>query len=177
MTKENYSKGFKDLMSAINVANPMAVPRLEKIVCSIGVGNAKENPQLLKSLAEDLAKITGQKPVATAARKAISGFKLQKGQLVGLKVTLRRKKMYHFLDRLIGAVFPAIRDFKGVMLKSIDEQGNLNIGLPEHSLFPEIGFEHIAQTHGLQITIVPTTRDRRIAVALYKTIGFPIKQD
>lgn len=162
-------------MKAVGTKNVMALPSLEKVVVSMGTGNAKDS-QLVDQLASDLAKITGQKPVAARARKAVAGFKIQKGQSIGLLVTLRGRRMDDFLDRLINAVLPAMRDFKGISPKSVDGRGSLNLGFAEHSLFPEIGFEHIRETRGLQITVVPSAKNREKATALYKILGFPLKE-
>lgn len=174
--QENFTKNRKQLIEDLKLTNIMALPRLEKVVINVGIGKTREQTNLIDMLKTDLASISGQKAVATKAKKAISGFKLQKGQPVGLKVTLRRKRMFDFLNRLINSVLPAIRDFKGIPQESIDQHGALHIGLSEHTLFPEIGFEQISRAHGLQITIVPTTRDKTMATAFYKSIGIPLKE-
>lgn len=173
--KQRYQQSAKALMSQLSLGNSQALPRLQKVVVSASLGAARERPQLLEQFTKDFAALTGQKPVVTKARKAIAGFKLQQGQPVGLKVTLRGQRMYHLLERLINAVLPAIRDFKGIPTANIDRGGNLNLGLPEHTLFPEIGFERQGEPHGLQITIVPNIRNRDYAMALYRAIGLPLQ--
>lgn len=176
ITRKLFQQNFKNLMSKLKLDNVMAVPKLTKVVINVGVGKAKDQPNLVETLKADLAKISGQKPVVTKARKAIAAFKVQEGQAVGIMVTLRHQRMFDFVDRLIHVVLPAIRDFKGIPTSSIDRQGNLNLGLKEHTLFPEIGFENLSYVHGLQITVVPSTSKRNVAIALYQAMGFPIKE-
>jgi len=174
--KDRYQKAIKTLMSELNITNLMAVPKLQKVVVNIGFGKVREQSGLTDRLIKDLAKITGQKPIITKSRKSIAGFKVQKNQAVGFKVTLRGKRMYDFIDRLLNSVLPAIRDFRGLKSSTVDQSGNLQIGLAEHTIFPEIGFGEIEKAHGIQITMVPDTRDRKKALALYKVIGVPLQE-
>lgn len=176
-THEKTLKSIPELMKELNIKNKMALPRLKKAVINIGIGSIRDQGQKIEQLKTDLAKITGQKPVSTVASKAVSGFKVQKGQAVGIKVTLRGKRMYDFIDKILNALLPAIRDFKGIKNSSVDKFGNLNLGIKEHSLFPEIGYDNPQNTHGLQITIVPTVNDRTMAIALYKIIGIPFEKE
>lgn len=176
-TLEKYQQINNDLMQKLGIKNPMSLPRLQKVVINVGIGKDRAQQGLVEALRQDIAKITGQKPVITKSKKAIAGFKLQKGQAVGIKVTLRQKRMFDFIDRLVNAVFPAIRDFKGIPLSSVDNFGNLSIGLGEHTMFPEIGFEQAGRAHGLQITIVPSMRDKKMAIALYRAIGLPLEKE
>lgn len=175
-TKQLYQQSIPKLVTDLKLGNIMAVPKIEKVVINMGIGKIRDQSALIENLKSDLAKITGQKPVVTKAKQAISGFKLQKGQPVGLKVTLRRQRMYDFVDRLVNTVLPAMRDFRGIDLSQIDQKGNLNIGLSEHTLFPEIGFEQIGKTHGLAVTIVAKVEKRQQAISLYRTLGIPIKE-
>lgn len=174
--KEQSKNNRAQLMLELGLKNIMSSPKLQKVVVNVGVGiKVKEQANLMELLQKDIAALTGQKAVITKAKKAIAGFKLQKGQPVGLKVTLRDQRMYDFLDRLVNSVFPAIRDFKGIPQSSLDRFGNLSVGLAEHTLFPEIGFEQASRAHGVQITIVPNTRDKNTALALYKSLGIPLQ--
>jgi len=153
--------------------------QIEKIVISTGVGKFRNESQfeqkILPEIVKELSLITGQKPAYTTARKSISGFKVRAGQLVGLKVTLRGKRMRDFLFRLINLVLPRVKDFRGIDLKSIDEKGCLNIGFREHYAFPEIDLEKSNVRFGLQVTIVPKVRNREKAIEIYKQIGMPLK--
>ena len=155
--------------------NNLAVPKILKVVVNTGTGKALKNEKMQEAIAKNLAIITGQKPIFTLAKKAVSGFKTRKGMIIGLKVTLRGKRMYDFLDRLIKAALPRIRDFRGIPEKSIDKEGNLTIGIKEHIIFPEIAQEEIKIFFGLEITIVTNAKKREEAVELFKLLGFPIK--
>jgi len=155
--------------------NDLAVPKIEKVVVNAGIGKFLKDEKAQETIINDLAKITGQKPVYTLARKAISGFKIRKGMKVGLKVTLRKKRMYDFLDRLIHVAIPRIRDFRGIPEKSIDKEGNLSIGIKEHIIFPEIAHEDVKLIFGFEVTIVTNAKTREEAIELFKLLGFPIK--
>lgn len=157
--------------------NNLAVPRIEKVVVNSGIGKAIKDEKIQETVSRDLSTITGQKPIPTLAKGAISGFKIRQGMVVGLKVTLRGKKMYEFLDRLIGAVIPRIRDFRGLPFKSIDKGGSLNIGIKEHIIFPEIAHEDIKFIFGFEVTVVTSAKKREEAVELFRLLGFPIKKD
>ena len=149
-----------ELSREIGEGNPNALPHLEKVVVSSGVGRASVESGQIEQVASHLAMITGQKPVITRARKSVASFKLRKGMPIGLKVTLRGVRMYEFLDRLIQVTLPRVRDFRGLDPGAFDPQGNYSIGLSEITVFPEASSVEVAQSHGLQITLVTTTRDR-----------------
>ncbi len=177
--KEYYKKEVIPKMKEIfGYKNDLAVPKIEKIVLNIGLGDAlkKKDPKIIESAKETLIKITGQKPIETKAKKSISGFKIKKGQIVGLKVTLRKEKMYDFLDKLINVVLPRTRDFRGIPLTSLDSKGNLSLGLKEQLAFPEITAEAIEKIHGLEITIVTTAKDKEKGMTLLKLFGLPFRK-
>ncbi len=153
--------------------NEMAVPRLKKIVINSGVGEAVENEKVLETVSENLARITGQRPVATRSTKSISNFKLREGVPVGTKVTLRKKIMYEFLDRLVNLALPRTRDFQGIPDKSFDGRGNYTMGIKEHTIFPEIDTDNVDKVHGMDITFVTTAETDEEAYALLKLFGMP----
>lgn len=153
--------------------NIMAVPKLKKIVINSGVGEAVENEKLLDTVSENIAKISGQKPIQTKAKKSISNFKLREGTPIGCKVTLRKKIMYEFLDRLINLALPRTRDFQGVPDKSFDGRGNYTLGVKEHTIFPEINTDTVDKVHGLDITFVTTAETDEEAYTLLKEFGMP----
>ncbi|PIQ84558.1 MAG: 50S ribosomal protein L5 [Candidatus Omnitrophica bacterium CG11_big_fil_rev_8_21_14_0_20_63_9] len=152
--------------------HPMAAARLQKIVVNIGCGEAAHDAKILEAAQRDLGLITGQKPLVTRAKKAISNFKIKEGDAVGCKVTLRRRRMYEFLDRLVSIALPRIRDFRGLNPKGFDEGGNYNFGLKEHTIFPEIQ-EHVATAIGMDIVLVTNASSKDEAMALLKGFGFP----
>ncbi len=164
------------LVKELKLPSPMSAPRITKIVVAAGLGQALENPKLIDIAVENLAQVTGQKPVVTKSKQAISGFKLRGDQAIGVKVTLRKEKMYEFLDRFISAALGRIRDFRGISAKSFDDSGNLNIGLKEHTIFPEISFEKTEIIHGLQVTIVFNTSDKESNILLMKELGLPFEK-
>lgn len=153
--------------------NSMAVPKLQKIVLNCGVGEAVENEKLLDKITEDLAKISGQQPVQTKAKQSVSNFKLRQGMPIGCKVTLRKKIMYEFFDRLVNLALPRSRDFQGVPDKSFDGRGNYTLGIKEHTIFPEINTENVDTIHGLDITFVSTAETDEEAHSLLKNFGMP----
>lgn len=153
--------------------NVMAVPRLKKIVINSGVGEAVESEKVLEKVTDNLARITGQRPVATRAKKSISNFKLREGLPVGTKVTLRQRIMYEFLDRLINLALPRTRDFQGVPDKSFDGRGNYTLGIKEHTIFPEIDTDNVDKIHGMDITFVTSAETDEEAYALLKHFGMP----
>ena len=163
-----------DLRKKFNYKNVMQVPKLEKIVVNMGVGEAIENSKSLDAAMEDLMVITGQKPKVTKARKAISNFKLRAGMPIGCFVTLRGWRMYEFLDRLISIAIPRVRDFRGLPDKSLDGRGNYNFGLKEQIVFPEIDYDKIDKIRGMNITIVTTAKTDEEALELLKGFGMPI---
>lgn len=153
--------------------NPYEVPRLEKIVVNIGLGEAIQNARSLDAATQDLATITGQKPVITRAKKSVASFRLREGMPIGAMVTLRGARMYEFLDRLIGTALPRIRDFRGLSPRSFDGRGNYTIGLREQLVFPEIDYDSVDKTRGLEITIVTTARSDEEGRRLLTLLGMP----
>lgn len=164
------------LMKKLDVKNPMQVPRLERIVVNAVTKDAVANPKVLDSLTAELAMITGQKPVPTRAKKAIAAFKLRKGIPLGAMVTLRQKKMYEFMDRLVNVSLPRVRDFRGVSTKSFDGRGNYTLGLKEQVIFPEINFDKVDKARGLNITFVTSATDNESARALLAELGMPFRK-
>ncbi len=163
------------LMKEFGYGNLMQVPRLERIVLNVGMGEAIQNVKLLESASAELGIITGQKPITTRAKKAIAGFKLRQGMPIGAKVTLRSRRMWEFLDRLISLALPRIRDFRGVSPKAFDGRGNYTLGLKEQLIFPEIEYDSVASIHGMDITIVTTARTNDEGKALLKHLGMPFR--
>ena len=161
------------LMKELNLSNVMQVPKLDKIVVNMGIGEAVSNPKLIDTAIAELAQITGQQPIARAARKSEAGFKLREGQKIGAKVTLRKEKMYEFLDRLISITLPRVRDFEGVSPKGFDGRGNYTLGLREQIVFPEIEIDKVDKIFGLGITIVSTAQNDEQGRALLKAFGMP----
>lgn len=164
-----------EIQKEFSIANVMAVPKIEKVVINTGVGRIHKEDKVVDRIAEDIAKLTGQKPVLKKAKKSISGFKIREGVNVGIAVTLRGKRMYDFIDRLISISLPRSRDFRGIDPKNIDKMGNLNIGVKESSIFPEIHYENMKDIFSMQITVVTTAKNKEQGIALLKKVGFPIK--
>jgi large subunit ribosomal protein L5 len=160
--------------------NEMEVPRIEKVVVNVGVGRLSQQPnfeeKILPEVIKELSAITGQKPAIAKATKSIAGFKVREGQIVGLKVTLRRRRMTDFLERLINIVLPRLRDFRGLNPKSVDSRGNFTVGLKEQAVFPEINAEISKVDFGLEISIVSNAKNKEEAVKLYRHIGLPLKK-
>jgi len=163
------------LMRDLGVANALAVPRLEKIVLNMGLGEATQNPKLLDSAVEELAAISGQKPVVTRAKKAIANFKLREGMPIGAMVTLRGDRMYEFFDRLVNVTLPRVRDFKGVPDRAFDGRGNYSLGLREQVIFPEINLDKVDKIKGLTVVICTTARSDAQGKALLKALGMPFR--
>jgi len=155
--------------------NVLEVPRLQKIVVNVGLGEGSRTPELLDAAAEELAAITGQRPVITRARKSIANFRLRQGMPVGCRVTLRGRRMYEFLDRLVNASLPRIRDFRGVSPKAFDGRGNYTLGLKEQILFPEIEYDKVSNVHGMDVCIVSTAKTDEEARALLRHFGMPFR--
>lgn len=174
-TAEKIKDSQKILKEELGVKNVMASPKVTKVVVSSGTGKAKDKKRN-ELVADRLAKITGQKPSPRGAKQSIATFKLRQGDVIGMSVTLRGKRMFDFLDKLINIAFPRTRDFKGFDEKSVDELGNLTIGLREHIIFPETIDEEIKDVFGLAVTIVTTAKDRKTGLAFFKAIGFPFKK-
>jgi large subunit ribosomal protein L5 len=158
--------GFKSVMQ---------VPQLEKIVLNVGIGEATKNPKLLDSVVAELAQITGQKPVVRRAKKAISNFSLRQGMPVGVSVTLRRDRMWEFLDRFVNVAVPRVRDFRGLPTRSFDGRGNYTIGIKEQLIFPEINYDRVEMVHGMDITFVTSTNKDDEAIALLRELGMPFR--
>jgi large subunit ribosomal protein L5 len=180
----NYVPRLKDLfrekvlpimMKEFGYKNPMQVPRIERIVLNVGMGEAVQNVKLLESAATELEQITAQKPVLTRAKKAIAGFKLREGVPIGVKVTLRGAQMHEFMDRLVSVALPRIRDFRGISPKAFDGRGNYTLGLKEQLTFPEIKYDEIASIHGMDITFVTTANRNDEAKALLAHLGMPFR--
>jgi large subunit ribosomal protein L5 len=161
------------LMQEFGYQNPMQVPRLEKIVVNMGVGEAVQDSKKVEAAANDLTAITGQRPVITKAKRSIATFKLREGMLIGCKVTLRRERMYEFLDRLITVALPRVRDFRGVSGRSFDGRGNFALGLKEQLVFPEIDYDRVDATRGMDVVVVTTARTDAEAKALLKAFDMP----
>ncbi|MHC4778546.1 MAG: 50S ribosomal protein L5 [Planctomycetota bacterium] len=164
------------LMEKFGVENPMAVPKLQKIVVSMGVGRAVENRKILDAVAKDLGRVTGQKAVITKAKKSVSGFKLREGYAVGCKVTLRGLRMFEFLDRLISITIPRIRDFRGLPTEAFDGRGNYNMGLTEQIVFPEINIDDVEFVQGMNVTFVIKGKSDEESLELLKLFGMPFKR-
>ncbi|WP_375773218.1 50S ribosomal protein L5 [Archangium gephyra] len=169
-------EGVPALMKELALKNPMEVPRLEKIVVNMGLGEALANNKILESAVDQLGAITGQKPVVTRARKSIANFKLRQGQAIGCAVTLRGDRMYEFLDRLITVALPRVRDFKGVSPKAFDGKGNYTLGVREQIIFPEINYDQIEKVKGLNISFVTTAANDEQGLALMRHFGMPFRQ-
>ena len=165
------------LKEQFNYANAMQVPKMDKIVVSIGLGEYVQNHKALDAAQTDLATITGQKPIVVHARKSIANFKLRQGMPIGLKVTLRGNQMYEFLDRLLSLALPRIRDFRGVSDKAFDQRGNYTIGLKEQLIFPEIVYDKVDKVRGMNITFVTTAQSDKEAYALLKEFGMPFRKN
>jgi len=163
------------MMKEFSYANPMQVPRVERVVLNVGMGEAIQDVKLLDSAVAELALITGQKPVVTRAKKAIAGFKVRQGMPIGAKVTLRGSRMYEFLDRLLNIGLPRIRDFRGVSPKAFDGRGNYTFGLEEQLTFPEIKYDNVAAIHGMDITIVTSAQRNDEAKSLLTHLGMPFR--
>ena len=155
--------------------NPHRIPNIEKVVVNVGIGEAPKNQKLLDSVVEELTIITGQKPVINRARKSISNFSLREGMPVGVSVTLRKSRMWEFLDRLISAAIPRVRDFRGLPSRSFDGRGNYTLGVKEQIIFPEINYDRVQEVHGMDITVVTSTNKDDEAFALLRQMGFPFR--
>ena len=175
--KERYENEIsKSLMTKFNYNSVMQVPAMEKIVINIGVGDAVSNSKLLDEAVEELTIITGQKPVVTTAKKSIAGFKLREGMPIGCKVTLRKEKMYDFLDKLMNISLPRVRDFRGVSATSFDGRGNYTLGVKEQLIFPEINYDKVNKVRGMDVVIVTSAKTNEEAKALLEELGMPFKK-
>jgi len=175
---EAYKNQIKqELKSKLGFKNIFEVPKINKIILNIGVGDGKDDSKLIDKALEDLTLISGQKAVKTISKKAISGFKIRAGMPLGVKVTLRNKIMYEFLDRLVNIAIPRIRDFRGLNMKSFDGNGNFSIGIKEHVIFPEINFDKVDKVRGMDITICTSAKNNNEALELLKSFNMPFKNN
>ena len=175
--KEKYlNEVVPSLMNKYNYKSIMEVPKLEKIVINIGVGDATSNSKLLDAAVADLTKISGQKPVVTRAKKSIAGFKVREGQAIGCKSTLRGENMYNFMDKLISIALPRVRDFRGVSPKAFDGRGNYTLGIKEQLIFPEIDYDQVVKVMGMDIVFVTTAKTNEEALHLLNAFGLPFRK-
>ncbi len=175
---EEYNNKIKQaLKSKLGLKNMFEVPKIRKIILNMGVGDGKDDSKLIDKALEDLSLISGQKAIKTNSKKAISGFKIRAGMPLGVKVTLRNKIMYEFLDRLVNIAIPRIRDFRGLNMKSFDGNGNFSMGIKEHIIFPEINFDKVDKIRGMDITICTSAKNNNEALELLKTFNMPFKND
>jgi large subunit ribosomal protein L5 len=175
--RTQYEDSIKpDLMKQFGYKNVMQLPRLEKIVLNMGIGEAVNDTKKVKTAAADLEKIAGQKPVITHARTSIAGFKVRENMPLGVKVTLRKQRMYEFLDRLVNVALPRVRDFRGLNPNSFDGRGNYAMGIKEHIIFPEISYDQIEQVWGMDVIVCTTAKNDDEARALLKAFNFPFRQ-
>ena len=166
-----------EMKNKFGYKNVMAVPRIKKVIVNVGIGKIIKENDKIEEVVNSITAITGQKPVKTKAKKAISGFKVREGMEIGVKVTLRGKRMWQFIDRLVSATLPRTRDFQGINRKAVDQGGSLNIGIKEHMIFPEISPERVKHTFGLQVTVSTDAKTQKEGLELFKLLGFPIKSE
>lgn len=165
-----------ELAKSLSISNPMAIPKVEKVVINAGVGRTLKDPKLLEAIIDDLRKITGQAPVKTLSKKSIAGFKIRENQVVGVMVTLRGQRMYDFLEKLVRIALPRVRDFKGISLKSFDGHGNYSLGLKEQNVFPETARDHLEHSFGFEVNIQTSAQTDEQAKALLTSLGFPFQK-
>ena len=176
--KEQYeNKIIEDLKNKFSMKNKLAVPKITKVVLNMGLGPDAGDKKKVQNCIEDISLISGQKPVVTRFKKSISNFKTRKGSTAGVKVTLRKKKMYEFIDRLVNIALPRIKDFRGLSSKGFDNHGNFSFGVKEHIIFPEINFDKVDRIRGMDITIVTNGRDKKVTLALLQEMNFPFIKD
>ena len=175
--QEQYRKNVVPaLQKQFGIKNVMAVPKIKKVTVNTGIGRMLKDNKAVEKAERDLALLAGQKPVFRKAKKSISSFKVRQGMPVGLSVTIRGKRMYDFLDRLISIALPMSKDFRGIELKNIDAHGNLNLGVREHNIFPEVTYETLKDIFGLQVTVTTNAKNREQGIELFRQLGFPIKK-
>lgn len=175
--KDHYENTCRPQLQEMHgYTNVMEIPRIEKVILNMGLGEAVQNPKIVEKAANELTLIAGQKAVVTRAKKSIAGFKLREGMPIGCRVTLRSDKMYDFLSRLINIALPRVRDFRGISTKGFDGRGNYSLGVKEHIIFPEIDYDKIDKIRGLNITIVTSTKANGAAFSLLKLMGIPFKE-
>jgi large subunit ribosomal protein L5 len=178
----NFYDNFKkqivpQLQKELEYKNIFQVPKIEKVVLNVGLGRGLKDSGFIETVENTLTRISGQKPVKTKAKKSISNFKIREGMDIGMKVTLRGKRMYDFIEKFIKVTLPRVRDFRGLPLKSIDKEGNLNLGVKEHISFPEIKADEIEKLHGLEVSFVTSAKNKNEGKILFKALGFPFKKD
>lgn len=174
--KEKYNKeALPEIKKKFGFENNLEVPKIEKVIVNVGIGKYLKDSNMVKDVKESIEAITGQRPLMTKAKKSIAGFKIREGLEVGMKATLRGKRMWDFMEKLVGAAIPRIKDFQGIRETAVDESGNLNIGIKEHVIFPEILPERVKNIFGFQVNIVTTAKNKQEGLELFKTLGFPIK--
>lgn len=175
--REKYEKEVVSALAGeFQYASGMQIPQIEKVSVNIGVGRLHKETKEIEEMFEEAATITGQKLMETQAKKAIAGFKVRQGATVGGKVTLRKQRMWNFLDRLVHVALPRTRDFQGIPVSSVDSYGNMNIGMRDHSIFPEMKPEKLRRTFGMQITVTTTAKSREEGLALFRKLGFPLQK-
>ena len=172
--KKRYNEEIKPaLVKELDIKNPMLIPAIEKVIISVGAGEFAKDAKILQNIQDTISLIAGQHAVVTVAKKSVAGFKVREGYPVGVKVTLRKERMYTFLDKLISIALPRVKDFRGLSVSGFDGRGNYNFGLDEQLIFPEIEYDFILRTHGMNITIVTTATDDKSAFKLLELIGIP----
>jgi len=177
MLKEKFEKEIvPQMVSQFGLKNKLAAPRIKQVVLNVGLGRFLGEKETVEKVIQEMAVISGQKPILTQAKRAISSFKIRQGQKIGLKVTLRGLRMWDFIERLVFVVLPRVRDFRGLNLSAIDAGGNLTIGIKEHIVFPEVSSDNIKQIFGLQVCLATTAKNREQGLLLFKMLGFPIKE-
>lgn len=176
-TKEKYTQQVVPQMKEkFGYKNNLAVPQIDKVVLNVGIPSSRNDQKFLDLVAGTLSRITGQKPIFARAKKSISSFKVRQGNIIGARVTLRRRRMYDFIDKLINLTMPNVRDFRGLSKKSIDKSGNLTIGFKEYLAFPEINPDEVENIHGLEVSIVTTAKNKEEGYSLLKLLGFPFRE-
>jgi large subunit ribosomal protein L5 len=176
--KEKYQKQIiPKIKEKFGLKNDMLAPRLTKVVLNVGFGHHLKEKEFMASVEKGLAKITGQKPVFTAAKKSVAAFKIREGLIIGAKVTLRGQQMYDFVDKLVNITFPRVRDFRGISEKSVDRNGNLTVGFKEYTSFPEIHVEEVDNVYGLEVCLSADAKGRAEGLELFRLLGFPFKKD
>lgn len=174
---EQYRKvAIPQMRKEFGIQNVMAVPKIQKVVINVGVGRISKDEKAIERIEKDISALSGQKPVRRGAKKSIASFKIRQGVPVGISVTLRGKRMYDFIDRLINIALPRSKDFRGIELSNIDARGNLNLGINESSIFPEVNYENVKDIFSLQVTVTTNAKSRGEGIALLRSLGFPLKK-
>jgi len=176
--KDKYKKEIlPSLKKEFSFPNDALVPRLEKVVINVGFGRHSKEKDYIANVEKGLTDISGQKPVLTMARKSISAFKIREGMTLGAKVTLRGERMYDFVDKLVNVTFPRVRDFRGIVSKGVDREGNLTVGFKEYTAFPEVKIEEVGEVYGLEVSLATTAKNKEEGLALFQLLGFPFKKE